>query len=132
MTKIEEAASRFSEEGLLLGNYHYDVESDPSPEGELTYIYLTRYKEECSGCKHWNNCYGEDPGDHCQAGNMKPVEPYGDIYSLVYYEHLNVLEDLDGWELDELTDMDKLAILLAAGCTEDERAYDCIFNGKDK
>ena len=128
---IEEADARHSLEGLLLGNYHYHVDAGPSSDGERSYIYLTRCNEECEGCPMWDDCYGDHPTDDCQANNMKAVEPYVDTYDLVYYKTLNVLEDLDGIAT-ELTDKDKLAILLAADCCgSDERAYFSIFNNNN-
>lgn len=129
---IEEAEARNSREGLLLGNYHYHVDAVPYSDGERSYIYLTRYNEECSGCPMWYECCGDDPTDDCQANNMKEVEPYSNTYDLVYYKTLNVLEDLD-CIATELTDIDKLAILLAANCcNSDEIAYFSIFNNNKK
>jgi hypothetical protein len=125
---IEEAEARHSLEGLLLGNYHYHVDVEETSDGERTHIYLTRYNEECDGCKYWDDCYGDDPEDDCQANNMPTVYPYCNTYSLTYYRTLNVLADLDYGELNsELTDMDKLAIILAADCTDSERAYEGVF-----
>ena len=128
---IEEAEARNSVEGLLLGNYHYHVDAGPSSDGERSYVYLTRYNEECKGCAWWEECEGLNPSGLCPADDAPPVHPYSDTYDLVYYKTLNVLEDLD-CIATELTDVDKLAILLAATCCEsDEQAYFSIFKEKE-
>ena len=74
-----EAKALYSEEGLKLGNYHYDIDRYENDEGKIE-LYLTRYYEECEGCPLFEgNCQGDVPpfpNDKYPCHNMKPIFPY--------------------------------------------------------
>ena len=78
----KEAAKLFTNKGLKLGNYHYDVERYENDNGVV--VSLTRYFEECSGCPLFDEkCYGENPplnNSKYPCSKMLPVLPYSDNY----------------------------------------------------
>lgn len=110
---IEQAKAKITEEGLLLGNYHYDCEFYPHHEHpNIICIALTRYNEECKDCPMWDTCSAIDIPDKCQADSMLAVEPYRDTYDLRYEPETGELYDCDLDDVQELTFIDRLAIML--------------------
>lgn len=118
---IKEAKALNTSNGLKLGNYHYDVDCYSPEDSDDVEIYLTRYEEECQGCKFYDEgCFGENPQDDCPASKMLPVEPYSNTYDLVYHKSTRVLEHSYGEMVDELSDIERLAVVLAAGCYDEQ------------
>lgn len=108
----ELAKAKITEEGLLLGNYHYDCEFYPHYEHpNIICIALTRYNEECKDCPMWDDCYAIDPPYNCQADSMLPVSPYFDTYDLRYEPETGELYDCGGDDISEFSFIDKLAII---------------------
>ena len=109
---IEQDKAKTTEEGLLLGNYHYAFEFYPHHEHpNITCISLTRYNEECKDCPMWDECYAIDPPYNCQADSMLPVSPYFDTYDLRYEPETGELYDCSGDDISEFSFIDKLAII---------------------
>jgi hypothetical protein len=107
MPYYEDAYNLISEEGLKLGNYHYDIDRFVNAENKVE-VYLTRFFEECAGCPLFDKeCTGENPPPNFKdypCANMKPVLPYADNYDFYSIEEVE--------ETIELTEVDKLAIRL--------------------
>ena len=103
------AIELFSNEGLKLGNYHYDVDRYENEDGEVE-VYLTRYYEECSGCPLFEKeCDGESQPifdnnyENYPCSKMLPILPYEE-QGYEFYD----IDEID--EHSELTDIDKEAI----------------------
>jgi hypothetical protein len=103
---VDEAIKLFSNEGLLLGNYHYDVDRYEKENGDVE-VYLTRYYEECENCPLFEgSCQGDVPpfpNDKYPCHDMKPIVPYEE-QGYEFYD----INDIE--EHSELTDLDKEAI----------------------
>lgn len=104
--KFIEAIKLFSNQGLKLGNYHYDVDRCEKADGTLE-VYLTRYYEECTGCPLFEtNCQGDVPpfpNDDYPCHNMLPILPYEEQgYEFYDMEEIN--------EHDEFTDIERMAL----------------------
>ena len=105
--KFIEAIKLFSNRGLKLGNYNYDVDRYENEEGNVE-VYLTRYYEECQGCPLFEgNCQGDVPpfpNDDYPCHNMLPIAPYEEQgYDFVEgYEEIN--------EHSEFTDVERVAL----------------------
>ena len=105
--KFIEAIKLFSNQGLKLGNYHYDVDRYENEEGNVE-VYLTRYYEECQGCPLFEgNCQGDVPpfpNDDYPCHNMLPIAPYEEQG----YDFVDGYEEIN--EHSEFTDVEKLAL----------------------
>ena len=95
-----------SENGIKLGNYHYDIDSFENEDGNIE-VYLTRYYEECEGCPLFEtSCQGDRPPfnhDKYPCHNMKPIAPYEEQG----YEFYSV-DDID--EYREFTPAERKAL----------------------
>ena len=94
-----------SEQGILLGNYHYDI--DVYEHDGNTEVYLTRFYEECEGCPLFEkDCQGDRPPfNHKKypCYKMKPIAPYEEQGYEFYY-----VSEID--EHSEFTDEERKAL----------------------
>lgn len=107
--QIIAAIKLFSHEGLLLGNYHYDVDRSENFEGKVE-VYLTRWNEECAGCPHYDECGGDNAHHYSdpQCEYAMPVDPYSNSYEF------DSVTDLV--EFDEFTPIERIALELIWEC----------------
>jgi hypothetical protein len=104
--KFIDAIKLFSDKGLLLGNYHYDVDRYEKENGDIE-VYLTRYYEECENCPLFEKeCQGDVPplpNDKYACHNMKPIFPYEEQgYEFYDMDEIN--------EHTEFTDIERIAL----------------------
>lgn len=108
--KFIDAIKLFSNKGLLLGNYHYDVDRHEKENGDVE-VYLTRYFEECSGCPLFDKeCDGESQPifdenyQNYPCSKMLPIVPYNESG----YDFTEGYEEVN--DCTEFTDVERIAL----------------------
>ena len=108
--KFIEAIKLFSNEGLKLGNYHYDIDRYVNEEGKVE-VYLTRYYEECADCPLFEKeCDGESQPifdknyQKYPCSKMLPIFPYNESG----YEFTEGYEELN--DCTEFTEVERMAL----------------------
>jgi len=108
--KFIEAIKLFSNEGLKLGNYHYDVDRHEKENGDVE-VYLTRYFEECQGCPLFDKeCDGEslpifdENYKNYPCSKMLPIAPYNESG----YDFTEGYEEVN--DCTEFTDVERIAL----------------------
>jgi hypothetical protein len=108
--KFIEAIKLFSNKGLKLGNYNYDVDRHVNQEGKVE-VYLTRYFEECQGCPLFDKeCDGEslpifdENYQNYPCSKMLPISPYNESG----YDFMEGIEEVNDYT--EFTAVERMAL----------------------
>ena len=97
MPYYEDAYNLISEEGLKLGNYHYDIDRFVNAENKVE-VYLTRFFKECEICPLFDKtCNGKNPPDNFKnypCATMKLIFPYAENYDFYSIEEVDEAQEL--------------------------------------
>lgn len=126
---LEKATKLYSENGLKLGNYNYNVERYVCNFTGETTISLTRWFEECKDCPLYDNeCDGENAPANFQnypCSKMLPVIPFCDNYEFTQEE----FEEED--EYTEFNAVERMAIQMLFENENVIKLYELPFYEKD-